>query len=112
MATKRLIDANDALERLEKAEQEMVVVSMVGCKAVSMYGVIKFIKTRPTVDAVEVVHGRWVYDSGSGKYFCSACDENALSFKKDTIYGGELYEVCLTDYCPNCGAKMDGDGNG
>ena len=62
----------------------------------------------PTVDAVEVVHGRWLYDSGSGKYFCSACDEEALSFKKDTLYGGDLYEVCLTDYCPNCGAKMDG----
>lgn len=65
----------------------------------------------PVVDAVEVVHGRWLYDSGSGKYFCSACDEYALSFKKDTLYGGDLYEVCLTDYCPNCGAKMDGDGN-
>lgn len=61
----------------------------------------------PRVDAVEVAHGRWLYDSGSGKYFCSACDEYALSFKKDTLYGGDLYEVCLTDYCPNCGAKMD-----
>jgi hypothetical protein len=63
-------------------------------------------------DVVEVVHGRWLYDCGSGKHFCSACDEYALSFKKDTLYGGDLYEVCLTDYCPNCGAKMDGDGNG
>ena len=61
-----------------------------------------------TVDAVEVVHGRWLYDSGSGRYFCSACGEYALSFKKDTLYGGDIYEVCLTDYCPNCGAKMDG----
>lgn len=50
--------------------------------------------------------GEWLYDSGSGKYFCSACDENALSFKKDTLYGGDLYEACLTDYCPNCGADM------
>ena len=69
-------------------------------------------KEAPTVDAVEVVHARWLYDSGTGKYFCSACDEYALSFKKDTLCGGDLYEVCLTDYCPNCGAKMDGDGNG
>lgn len=69
----------------------------------------KLIDEIPTVDAVEVVHGRWLYDSGSGKYSCSACDENALSFRKDTLYGGDLYEVCLTDYCPNCGAKMDGE---
>ena len=69
-------------------------------------------KAEQTVDAVEVVHGRWLYDSGSGKYFCSACDEYALSFRKDTFGLGEVYEVCLTDYCPNCGAKMDGDVNG
>ena len=66
----------------------------------------------PGVDAVEVRHGRWLYDSGSGEYFCSACDEKALSFRKDTICGGELYEVCLTDYCPNCGADMRGDNDG
>ena len=59
-------------------------------------------------DAVK--HGRWLYDSGSGKYFCSACDEDALSFKKDVLYGCDLYDVCLTDYCPHCGAKMDEEG--
>ena len=60
-------------------------------------------------EVAQVRHGRWMYDSGSGKYFCSACDEYALSFKKDTLYGGDLYEVCLTDYCPSCGAKMDSE---
>lgn len=35
------------------------------------------------------------------------CDKNALSFRKDTLYGGDLYETRLTDYCPNCGARMD-----
>ena len=119
MATeKRLIDANDAISKLE---DELFM-----CKPVSMddgyleaykkrvipkllRNVIDWVENQPTVDAVEVVHGRWLYDSGSGKHFCSACDEDALSFKKDTLYGGELYEVCLTDYCPNCGAKMDGE---
>ena len=52
---KRLIDANDALERLKKAEKEMKVVSLCGCKAVPMDGVIEFVASRPTVDAVEVV---------------------------------------------------------
>ena len=52
---KRLIDANDALERLKKAEKEMKVVSLCGCKAVPMDGVIDFVASRPTVYAVEVV---------------------------------------------------------
>ena len=60
-----------------------------------------------SVDAVEVVHGRWLYDSGSGKHFCSACDEFALSFRKDRWAVGELYETFLTDYCPYCGARLD-----
>lgn len=73
-----------------------------------MFDYIKIIiNEQPTVDAVPVAHGRWLYDSGSVKHFCSACDENALSFKKDTLGLGEVWEVCLTDYCPNCGAKMD-----
>ena len=54
----------------------------------------------PTVDAVEVVHGRWVelpMPRTQWKYRCGQCG-------------------CPQDYkhnyCPNCGAKMDGDGNG
>lgn len=65
------------------------------------------IKAIPAANVAPLRYGRRMYDSGSGKYFCSACDEYALSFKKDTLYGGDLYEVCLTDYCPSCGAKMD-----
>ena len=65
MATeKRLIDANDALERLKKAEKEMKVVSICGYKAVPMDAVIDFVASRPTVDAVEVVRcGKCFYYS-------------------------------------------------
>ena len=52
--------------------------------------------------------GRWIYNIESGECVCSACGENALSFRKDTLYGIDLYETCLTDYCPNCGADMRG----
>lgn len=46
----------------------------------------------PTVDAVPVVHGRRV-DYGGFYCRCSQCE-------------GTL-PVC-SNYCPNCGAKMDG----
>ena len=51
----------------------------------------------PTVDAVEVVHGRWIQDKQSKfehRYNCSACNYRLID------------EHC--NYCPNCGAKMDG----
>ena len=46
-----------------------------------------------TADVEEVKHGEWVQDFDED-YYCSRCGRYP---KKD---------VC--DYCPNCGAKMDG----
>ena len=60
-------------------------------------------------NAVEVVHGEWFVIEDD--YFdlvelkCSVCGES---------WGFEDYEDCIPanyHYCPNCGAKMDGDGN-
>ena len=75
-------------------------------------GKIIDVHIRDTDDVVKVFvpvrHGRWIYNAESGECVCSACGENALSFRKDTLYGVDLYETCLTDYCPNCGADMRG----
>lgn len=49
------------------------------------------VKNAPTIDAVEVVHGDW-YGVGN-MYMCTVCGE-------------QVY--VSTNYCPNCGAKMDG----
>ncbi len=57
----------------------------------------------PTVDAVEVVHGRWEIDK-SFMPFISTCSECGAIYDIDGAF--DWY------YCPNCGAKMDGDGNG
>ena len=74
----------------------------------------------PAVDAVEVVNGRWLFDSITERYFCSACNEQALYTSRDVpeydydweenlrySYTETYIEEHLTDYCPNCGAKMD-----
>ena len=69
----------------------------------SLDELIKRIWSIPTVDAVEVVHGRWVMKETmirspfAKNAYCSECHE-------ETSY--------THYYCPNCGAKMDGDGNG
>lgn len=76
--------------------------------------VITYLSEQPVVDAVEVVHGRWV-DEFKGKYanpkyICSNCTLQALKKEKMDELGNWHTEQALTDYCPNCGAKMDGDG--
>lgn len=52
-----------------------------------------------TVDAVEVVHGRWIVENEES-IRCSECCFNRATIKMPM------------DYCPNCGADMRGDGNG
>ena len=59
------------------------------------------------VDAEPVRHGKWVqrFIKIGGQDFkhgmqCSVCAESALNAEGDDF---------LTDYCPFCGAKMDGE---
>ncbi len=99
---RRLIDA-DAL--IEYCNNQKV-------KTVSANDIARF----PTVDAAPVKHGRWMtykYDekqyrnviipwNGKGlphDIFCSECRTPAL------LNGHE--EDVDSNYCPNCGAKMD-----
>ena len=62
-------------------------------------GMLKNERIAPTADVVEVKHGEWekrtfiIFDSEKVGYRCSECH---------TTWDTE------TNYCPNCGAKMDG----
>ena len=108
MATeKRLIDMEDALRRMEKAEHLMHKIN--GIKAVDIGALRQFFGMLKPVDAVEVVHGRWKVSRESEisrNVWCTACGKDFYMHRK-----GEL-QIDKMPYCPNCGAKMDGDGNG
>lgn len=58
----------------------------------------------PAADVTPVVRGRWIeeFDGFIRSYTCSECGEYALT-KEETMHD----EVC-SNFCPNCGAKMDG----
>ena len=66
------------------------------------------IESTPTVDAVPVRHGYWVIaDADKGEYICSVCGETDTDcsdrYSNHNVFG--------QNYCPNCGAKMDGEEN-
>ena len=55
----------------------------------------------PTADVAEVRHGKWKYvdgDLGYSDLECSECEATTLFFDDERF-----------NYCPNCGAKMDGE---
>lgn len=68
------------------------------------------IKDMPAVDAEPVRHGRWVKDKESNTY-CSVCDCYIPAVHCRQDYQDDFSEwdeeIDETDYCPNCGAKMD-----
>lgn len=101
---KRLIDANVLIKETASIINFRKQHYMPTIEQEALLG---YVKKLPTVDAVEVVHGRWIGD-GWGSYIkrCSVCRSVPLR-----EVGGR-HDACYSNYCPNCGAKMDGDGNG
>lgn len=96
----RLIDADALLESGICAEYGH---NDNGLLLIPMRDVTNSIRNAPTIDAEPVRHGRWLYNYyptvwyGHGEppeWVCSECEERAYN---------------TYDYCPNCGAKMDGE---
>ena len=95
---KRLIDANALLDCFEKEYKQSTYPYF------HLDEITDEIMHAPTVDAVEVVHGRWEPRKDAiGFVRCSACHNCNIY---DDWADGKKW-----NYCPNCGAKIDGDGN-
>lgn len=59
---------------------------------------IDVIQTAPAADVQPVKHGRWIGE-GVLKIYCSNCSKTPDGWPTPM----------QTDYCPNCGARMDGE---
>lgn len=94
---KRLIYAEDLFEPVDFTVVQLGGRS--GGKTMAMYEQLfrKRVEMAPTIDAEEVVHGRWIYEPVEFTYEkdikCSVCGS---------------YVEHTSNYCPNCGAHMDG----
>lgn len=104
----RLIDADALLEG--GLHYRCAQVDGGGLILVPMADVRQSIKNAPTVVSVPVIHGRWFdtgVENGTGNiYFCSVCGKYNNPNKKDVEMKRTKEKP---DYCPHCGARMDGD---
>ena len=99
----------DYIER-ESAKEEML--SWARCikhpEHLMTEDAMSVLDTIPAADVAPVVHGRWdvsrryedIIEMEVVKWTCSVCKEYRLS-------ATGLSQA--TNYCPSCGAKMDGD---
>ena len=89
-------EAHDKLESMylkieaERGYNDVAKGLRIACKAI---GEIKEVDTEP------VRHGRWNYRHEDDWCYCTACGTDAE---------GSDGECLETDYCPHCGARMDG----
>lgn len=95
MAVKEYIEREKALEITKRTSGDYAT-------AFSM------IRQLPAADVAEVVHGEWAtnpddiyWGNPIKRKYCTVC-------KNEPHFDREECEFILTDYCPNCGAKMDG----
>lgn len=91
----RLIDADKLMEGLDN------IVYTRKSSDRHLLQIVSAIQNAPTVDAVEVVHAEWKESISldEGFWICSNCN-----FVSEATAAPILYK-----YCPNCGAKMDGE---
>lgn len=84
-------------EDIEQKIQDGLNNLVFGHDAIEVLGMIY---EMPAADVAPVRHGRWKEaDDGDG-IVCSLCGTDFCTLIYDTEY---------FNYCPNCGAKMDGD---
>lgn len=69
----------------------------------------------PAADVIEVKHGKWLKtDAYPHRVYCSLCFKTYVT-NEEAIQGRDWqHPVYCTEaeYCPHCGAKMDGIDNG
>ena len=92
---KRLIDANALLDEIRKSKDghHHTEYEILANHHMEHDVFMDLVDCAPTVDAVEVVHGHWsILDENC--CVCSVCHNHSIQ---------DYY------YCPECGAKMDGE---
>ena len=97
---KRLIDGNKAQAVLVNMAEHLLEAGNPEMAGAVGYAA-EIIGKQKVVDAVEIVHGRWIFGTANHREYmkCSVC------LKSQTPTG-------VFTYCPNCGAKMVGGGEG
>jgi DNA-directed RNA polymerase subunit RPC12/RpoP len=107
----RLIDADELKETLAKMkiiDEDVVKRNSIHEELVYLLKKVDAVLAEkiddlPTIEAVPVVHGEWIFTETFADitfYKCSICSND--------IGVDPFFDDKVSNFCPNCGAKMDG----
>lgn len=100
----RLIDLDEAHERIIKYVCQNICDEPRGCSYCRASDAIDALYEMPTVDAEPVRHGKWIHNKWSEMrhdYDCSLCGCRITGVDPFSLSATAYY------YCPECGAKMN-----
>ena len=80
----------------EYIERKAIRDALYDADAITMSGV-KILNQFPAADVALVRHGQWIDSLARITPYCSACGHSHRCL------------IRTPNYCPNCGAKMDGE---
>lgn len=115
MTDKRLIDANALVDKVSldwglTHQNQLISATTKLATADAMCKLLGEVAKCQTIDAVEVVHGRWE-NATVEAYFVPTIEEKT---KRDFPCCSRCHQIQSIaawtnpfNYCPNCGAKMD-----
>lgn len=87
-------------------------INEAGEPSAEWYCVEGMIENAPAVDASPVVHGRWINYPECLGYEGAYCDENIVCSECHSVWNIIDNDADRFDYCPMCGARMDGGSDG
>lgn len=96
------------LDVMRNPDSEFVTDDYIDGFSDGISAAIKELEAFPAADVVPVRHGRWVgYETKSYKN-----SENGIAKKYYRCSSCRCFNAIRSNYCPKCGAKMDGDEQG
>lgn len=86
----RYIDADKLIWQVQDSDKYGTITKQV---------FISLLQNSETADVAPVVHAHWIR-TNHGAYRCSNCTAKGILY-------GVILHAYESDYCPDCGAKMD-----
>ena len=94
------ISREEAIKELREVYENEYPTASGDFDEYASHDVPNVLRNMPAADVQPVKHGRW------DGYICSECNVCA-----DYFISGDFYFDEKPNFCPNCGARMDGDNN-
>ena len=101
----RLIDIDALIEKhCDGCSEDVKAV----CKTDPVCATLMWFQEAPIIDAVPVRHGLWISltECANAGVYCSVCNKKV--YKEDYAWSNKRIKM-RSNYCPNCGARMDGE---